>query len=1197
MKKCLYLTGILVLLLCPLSWGIDESKVLPFGSMYLHNYSAAGLDTFAATCMNYMGEYNPMTGDQIDGLWEHGAQSVRGGLYPSLTDAEAPFKYSQSNYAEIDVRSSYPNPEVRMVPFGGHFEDEGNIWVADTGSVETLSGFSTYLATFNSDPEIKNEVWIYDKYFFNLFGTPGGKITYQVEVDMGINWPDSMSNETVATVVVGLGQRGRCNYDILEYAVPLSAFGADTAIQAIDCGWFVIPDSLGYLLHGDGINCGSDSTIWKKTNNYPAWLCLNLTIETSGAREVRVDKVRIFDEEGKLTVNGGYDREIGAKFREFADRGEKIYGWDFMDEPWYTNVAPFAHIAKVMHDSGDANWIVWTDFPHWDWSHTEMLANTFVTSMGDEAPYLNTMNYPFIIYDCDSIPDPCPYSGTNYQDIGKYGLEYFGDKMAHLREVADANEVKSWALIQAYDACYMRFPTAPEISVQTFMALAWGAKGICPWPYGNNPEGNGDPIDYYHKGIIEDTIPYTPTPLYYEIKDHIGPYLQAFDEYYMPLRWDMAYAYHPTSHPTPPAGALVSSISAVCAAPDSSDYNPDLGWFEVGEYTDTVTFDRYVMIVNRACNYTESISAPAIIATVRLDSTYLGFGHAFLVDLAGSRHQGVDSGWVADPETTYTCYDNGISMPFAVFLRPGEGRMFKILEAPVMAFSGAINTSYTYQGYLPVTGDVTINSGSAFKVRGPARFDIANCDDQHSGLDTGAVEIVCNGVLKFVGNQADSICFDKFFNCGAGIVNGFPGIWYGIRDRSDDHDTLSYCVVKFAYRGFRADTNSNATIRHCELSRSEDNGVYLYNTFGDTTVIDSCLFRNNDTGGISGIGSLFIARGNTLVDGHLKGAIYINGKPNSGTILAHVLFNNFVHYGQSTGAIGIRIVGNASSKPWVVLSGNTVRRFSTGIYLNYGETGSWSTFSWTLASPAEIWSIPIPLTPCNVAIHLLSSTAAMASCLTNNSFSYNSSYGIYCSNSSSPKIKETLFLSNGSAVGCASSSLPNLGDSVEFYGSNIIVPGAYAIYNMLSPLQVVKAMGNWWDDSPPDTSKFYPRYVWTNYRRYLQSNPCTGQLSPRLSAEGLVPIAYSLSQNYPNPFNPSTNIAFDLPQNSYVRLSVFNILGQRIRTVASGDYPAGSHLLRWDGRADNGAEVSSGVYFYLLEAGDYRSAKKMLMVR
>ncbi len=94
-----------------------------------------------------------------------------------------------------------------------------------------------------------------------------------------------------------------------------------------------------------------------------------------------------------------------------------------------------------------------------------------------------------------------------------------------------------------------------------------------------------------------------------------------------------------------------------------------------------------------------------------------------------------------------------------------------------------------------------------------------------------------------------------------------------------------------------------------------------------------------------------------------------------------------------------------------------------------------------------------------------------------------------------------------------------------------------------------------------------------------------------------LPTDFDLAQNYPNPFNPSTTIRYQLPVNVNVQLVIINSIGQVIRTLTDGMTLAGSHSVLWDGRDDNGGKVSSGLYFYRLQAGDFSQTRKMILMQ
>ncbi|MBD3404103.1 T9SS type A sorting domain-containing protein, partial [candidate division GN15 bacterium] len=86
-------------------------------------------------------------------------------------------------------------------------------------------------------------------------------------------------------------------------------------------------------------------------------------------------------------------------------------------------------------------------------------------------------------------------------------------------------------------------------------------------------------------------------------------------------------------------------------------------------------------------------------------------------------------------------------------------------------------------------------------------------------------------------------------------------------------------------------------------------------------------------------------------------------------------------------------------------------------------------------------------------------------------------------------------------------------------------------------------------------------------------------------------------QNYPNPFNPTTTIGYALPVGAEVTLTIYNVSGQQVRTFDRGHRAAGRYAIEWDGTADDGSAVATGVYLYKITAGDFTSTRKMLLVK
>jgi len=98
-------------------------------------------------------------------------------------------------------------------------------------------------------------------------------------------------------------------------------------------------------------------------------------------------------------------------------------------------------------------------------------------------------------------------------------------------------------------------------------------------------------------------------------------------------------------------------------------------------------------------------------------------------------------------------------------------------------------------------------------------------------------------------------------------------------------------------------------------------------------------------------------------------------------------------------------------------------------------------------------------------------------------------------------------------------------------------------------------------------------------------------------ARGGLPTAFRLAPSRPNPFKQTTTIHFELPEARHVVLKIYNVAGHEVCTVADGDYPAGTHDVRWDARTSGGDPAPNGVYFYQIKAGTFADVQKVVLVR
>ena len=99
------------------------------------------------------------------------------------------------------------------------------------------------------------------------------------------------------------------------------------------------------------------------------------------------------------------------------------------------------------------------------------------------------------------------------------------------------------------------------------------------------------------------------------------------------------------------------------------------------------------------------------------------------------------------------------------------------------------------------------------------------------------------------------------------------------------------------------------------------------------------------------------------------------------------------------------------------------------------------------------------------------------------------------------------------------------------------------------------------------------------------------------NCDDVLPLTFALYQNYPNPFNPQTTIKYFLPKSSEVSLTIYNSLGQEIKTIVNKEQNAGEYSVVWNSKDNNGKGVSSGVYFYRMRSDGFTSVKRMLLIK
>ena len=156
-------------------------------------------------------------------------------------------------------------------------------------------------------------------------------------------------------------------------------------------------------------------------------------------------------------------------------------------------------------------------------------------------------------------------------------------------------------------------------------------------------------------------------------------------------------------------------------------------------------------------------------------------------------------------------------------------------------------------------------------------------------------------------------------------------------------------------------------------------------------------------------------------------------------------------------------------------------------------------------------------------------------------------------------------------------------------GTNVFIPYS-DLYETITDVDGLTAINISWDVETSDDWDVTPSAngPWT----------FTVDAGWMLSAEEeLLPEVFALYNNYPNPFNPITNIKYDIPEVSDVRIDIYNLAGQRVRTLVSKQHQPGRYKIQWSATNDAGSPVASGMYIYKIHAKDFVSVKKLLLMK
>jgi uncharacterized protein (TIGR02145 family) len=185
--------------------------------------------------------------------------------------------------------------------------------------------------------------------------------------------------------------------------------------------------------------------------------------------------------------------------------------------------------------------------------------------------------------------------------------------------------------------------------------------------------------------------------------------------------------------------------------------------------------------------------------------------------------------------------------------------------------------------------------------------------------------------------------------------------------------------------------------------------------------------------------------------------------------------------------------------------------------------------------------------------------------------------------------------------------IPNTGAN-NSSGLTILPGGEYDANITPNKFNLLKEYAVFWTSTEVSVTKARERYLAYNdakssvydwYKVMKYSIRCVqDSIATTVNNTDIKNIStFTLHQNYPNPFNPSTTINFSIPQNSFIRLQIFDVNGRHINTLVESKKSIGYYSITWDGKNEIGNDVSSGMYFYRLMTSKFTVSKKMVLVR
>jgi parallel beta-helix repeat protein len=474
--------------------------------------------------------------------------------------------------------------------------------------------------------------------------------------------------------------------------------------------------------------------------------------------------------------------------------------------------------------------------------------------------------------------------------------------------------------------------------------------------------------------------------------------------------------------------------------------------------------------------------------------------------------------------------------------------------------SGHLKVDATWKDTIYMIGDVVVLDTVTLTIDSGTVVKVLTQNHEDWGVDANKCELIVRGKLRVNGTETSRVLFTSTASTPS------DADWYGIRvlDTDSASAILKYADIKYGYKGIDYENSASDTVSHCHFF---NNQMYGIKTDNDLFISNNKMEKPNGEDSV-GYG-LYIDYGAapTVDSNHIKNYLYGIYKLGSG---AAVIRDNKI----TNGKIGMY--------------------FRNDDYITLKTTCFSGVFS---DAYVECYRGKLHIDSCymegdgsnpaskGVWYHGSVKQTAHGSIRRSGIFNYGED-GVYLENS-------LVSLLNGHSSIWSLDADSNLQTAVKNVSAGILID----------------ADRNWWGTDEPDTveSLFvgavsYDPWDATEPSLYDACNQYPGPA--KIVSATPVSEKFSLFQNYPNPFNPTTVIEYRVESSEsrakapvHATLTIYNILGQKVKTlVDEAKYP-GTYQVLWDGKDEKGQSMASGIYFYRLKTDETIEVKKMLLLK